>query len=80
MSAPREYEGHRSWACWNVALYIANDYATYQEAVRLMRQYKGNSQRCASILRRSLPARTPDGARYSQLAVRLALEGLEVQL
>ena len=29
----KEYNGHRSWNAWNVALWLSNEYNLYQEIV-----------------------------------------------
>lgn len=72
------YNGHPSWNAWNVALWIANDESTYREAIACWRKWDGNAEKAATDLRNSLGDRTPDGARYSQRSVRLALIGLEI--
>ena len=79
-----EYNGHHCWNCWNVALWIGNDEALYRAALECKRRPSGTSGGGAPSLRLAahrmldmLPARTPDGARYTFKAVRAALAGLE---
>jgi hypothetical protein len=71
-----EYNGHRSWAAWNVALWIANDEGLYRLALLRLRQHKTKSAAARTLID-ELPTRTPDGARYSFTSVREALVGLE---
>ena len=33
VSTMKEYNGHRSWNAWNVALWLSNEYDLYQEIV-----------------------------------------------
>lgn len=71
----REYNGHRSWNAWNVSLWINNDEFIYSRAVELVRQF--GIYRAATRLMGELPARTPDGAKYTHMALRLAIEEIE---
>lgn len=76
-----EYQGHRSWNAWNVSLYIANDEGTYREAVDCLRKTKtlGAAVRLWGRNTGLIGTRTPDGAVYNVLSVKLALEGLEIE-
>jgi hypothetical protein len=65
------YNGHRSWNAWNVSLWVNNDEWTYSRAVELVKQYGVN--RAAWRLLKELPAKTPDGAQYNHMALRLAI-------
>ncbi|MCJ7828441.1 MAG: hypothetical protein MUP81_01715 [Dehalococcoidia bacterium] len=84
----KTYNGHRSWNAWNVSLWMGNDEMIYKfalECIKITKKYyEGNS--CCSktwILRRATRAfmndfagqKTPDGAVYNALSVKLALEG-----
>lgn len=72
------FNGHKNWSHWNVALWISNDEPLYREAVRLYRKFP--TVECAARhLQEQLPARTPDGARYSLSAIKAALIGLEIE-
>lgn len=73
MSA-KPYNGHPSWNAWNVALWIGNDEGLYRRAVELKKRH--GAARGARFLSRELPAKTPDGARYSINSLRLALVDL----
>lgn len=69
----KPYNGHESWAAYNVHDWLNNDEGLYrlmQEAKRLFR-HKPN-QVC--WLKSQLPDRTPDGARYSLRSIMLAME------
>ena len=68
------FNGHRSWNAWNVSLWIANDEPLYRRAYELGRKLKPMA--AARVLRSELPAKTPDGAAYTQLSVALAIKGL----
>lgn len=77
------YNGHRSWNAWNVSLWINNDENLYQLATRIAHEYR---QRCnstpvaahfaARAFLKQGPEKTPDGARYNQLCVRLVMEDI----
>jgi hypothetical protein len=70
--AKKPFNGHESWAAWNVSLWINNDESLYAEAVRLARKY--GIERGARHMAANLAGeRTPDGARYSANTVRLAM-------
>ena len=80
----KEYNGHRSWAAWNVALWVANDESLYRTALRCIsktttRGGTRNYGRAAEMFIREVGegGKTPDGAPWGKLNVRLALEGLE---
>lgn len=70
-----KYNGYRSWNAWNVSLWINNDESLYDEAVALVKKY-GRSL-AAKKLPRSLPSKTPDGAKYNYSCIYGALEGIE---
>ena len=67
------YNGHKNWAHWNVALWIGNDEGLYRLACDAVKTTTSR-KRAALKLVRYLPARTPDGARYSIAAVYAALD------
>jgi hypothetical protein len=77
----KPYNGHHCWNCWNVALWIANDEGLYNLA-RECKERNRPSGRAPSLqlatnrMLECLPARTPDGARYTFTAVRHALVDL----
>lgn len=78
----KPYNGHRSWNAWNVALWIGNDEGMYWLAMECLRIAGEDNmdraiRKAARIFRGEVGAdKTPDGARYTQLSVRLALAGL----
>ena len=86
----KPYNGHRSWGAWNVSLWITNDDFLYQTAMNCLKvallkrqtskslfiQRKSLGRLAARDMMKYLPPKTPDGARYTELAVRLALDSL----
>ena len=70
-----QYNGHKSWAYWNVALWIANDETLYRAAKSVLRASK-TKDIAARRLKEYQPEKTPDGARYSVSAVREAIKEL----
>jgi hypothetical protein len=78
-----KYLGHRSWAAWNVSLWIGNDEGLYRLALECIRDAKGNggkakaAERFLDILADSGVDATPDGARYTLTTVKAAFVGLE---
>jgi hypothetical protein len=85
MPSPKPYNGHHCRNCWNVALWIGNDYGLYQAALECLRRPtplgRKPSLRIATnrFFADVVPegSLTPDGARYTATAVRSALAGLE---
>ncbi len=77
----KEYQGHRSWNAWNVSLYIANEESLYRAGVNALRHTKTLNQATYRFLNDTglLSTKTPDGAVYNALSVKLALEGLEIE-
>ena len=67
----KEYNGHRSWNCWNVSLWLNNDDYLYTLAYDFKHNMPIN--KAVNRLIEYLPARTPDGAKYTKLAVKLAI-------
>jgi len=88
MGAPKPYNGHHCWNCWNVALWISNDEGLYNLAMEYVHKVKrgridkyGKERpytftRAAYALQGMLPDSTPDGARYTIKALTSALVGL----
>ena len=73
----KEYNGHRSWNAWNVALWIGNDESLYQLAMLCLSECRLDPAKAARMFRNYyVAARTPDGAAYNQLSVKEALAGL----
>lgn len=88
MSARRvgPYQGHHCWNCWNVSLWIGNDERLYRFALECLRRPHEAGHRqgqrpslnvAATRFLNGVDKRTPDGARYTRVAVKHALEGLE---
>lgn len=86
----KPHNGHRSISAWSVSLWLMNDETLYgackfavSQAIERRAKLKSEFLRkrklaplAATILLPLLPARTPDGHRYTHLNVSLALEGL----
>lgn len=67
-----EYNGHKNWTHWNVALWLYNDEGVYQRIQDLCSKYSIN--KAAAILKNELPRKTPDGASYSLVSIKAAIE------
>ena len=75
----KKYLGHRSWNAWNVSLWISSTENIYFKVVNLVNLVKKHGIRKAvNILHEELPEKTPDGAIYNKLCIKLAIEGLEL--
>ena len=73
----REYNGHRSWNAWNVSLWISNDEGIYNFALDCLKRAKNNTARASRLFMQDYRgAKTPDGAPYGVMTVKLALTGL----
>ena len=84
----KPYNGHRSWAAWNVSLWLNNDEGFYNAALFSIQRAKEMQllaigsfarsksipERAAIILKNLLPERTPDGARFTFTNLGLALQ------
>ena len=67
-----EYQGHKNKTHWNVSLYLNNEYNLYQWLVEVAAR-PGRATMLAKQMCQDLPARTPDGYRYSVSAVAAAI-------
>ena len=74
----KTFNGHRSWNAWNVSLWLSNDETYYPFFVALIKE-KGIQKATNTIYYYLRGGKTPDGASYNRLSVKLALEGLEVE-
>lgn len=67
-----EYNGHKNYAYWNVALWLFNDEGLYVLVQQARRKYE-SKRRASRFLIDRLPDRTPDGVRYTFRNVLAAL-------
>jgi hypothetical protein len=76
----KNFNGHRSWNAWNVSLWICNDESLYRLALECIEEAKINGKiKMYLAVNRFLSYidnKTPDGAIYNKLSVKLALQGL----
>lgn len=74
-----EYNGHKNWNYWNVALWIGNDEGLYNLARGYRRRCKTKKQ-AAALIKQDLEGlgiyKTPDGAPYSLGAIEAAITEL----
>lgn len=71
------YNGHKTRAYWNVALWINNDEGLYnlaKECIRCTRNRKAAAERMMEALGEG--AKTPDGYTYSIDKIQRAMSGL----
>lgn len=74
-----QYNGHRSWNAWNVALWIGNDEPLYRFAVECVRGHTLD-EATRRFMAELGGQRTPDGAIYNKTCVREALAGIRESL
>lgn len=73
------YNGHSSWAAWNVSLHINNDEGLYNLAKDAIRYTKSRADAAASMLNTLQEfgmEKTPDGAKYTITSIQKAMVGL----
>jgi hypothetical protein len=72
-----QYNGHKNWNYWNVALWIGNDQELYKLARGCKREFKRKAAKAfVYLLRENGVEKTPDGAKYSIAAVDAAIKNL----
>ena len=74
------YNGHKSWAQWNVSLWINHDQDLYSMAFNCVRCYPKARESAARHMLQRLKddniTQTPDGAKYTITSIRNAMKGL----
>lgn len=86
----KEYNGHRSWNTWNVSLWISNNEGQYRFALECIdkarKKYADRLSRRLLVpqsisglaaryfMKEYVDQKTPDGAKYNHLSVKLCLE------
>lgn len=73
------YNGHPSWAHWNVSLWIGNDeglYNTARECIRSMQTKKSAAECMLSLLHEAGVRETPDGVKYTVTTIHHAMRGM----
>lgn len=71
-----KYNGHDSWAYWNVSLWLNNDEGLHDLTRRELKRARNKDEaaaRIAALLAEIGLETTPDGARYSKSAIRAAI-------
>ena len=74
------YNGHASWAQWNVSLWISNDEGLYAMARRYAKYHprRGAAKAMLKDLNDSQVFKTPpDGARYTYTTIERAMTGID---
>ena len=70
-----EYNGHRSWNAWNVALWINNDEGLYNWARNSVMEM--GRKKAARYLAQAMEGQTtPDGAKYNYTCIYEAIEDI----
>lgn len=70
-----EYNGYPSWESWNVFTWLNGDETLYQLARDKVKKH--GIARAAEILAEELDGQsTPDGARYTQRSIYLAMQDM----
>ena len=73
------YNGHSSWAAWNVSLWINNDEGLYTLVKDAIRYTKSKSVAAIAVLKTLQDLgmeKTPDGAKYTITSIRKAMVGM----
>ena len=72
----KNYNGHRSWNAWNVALWINNDENMYKYTRDIISKF--GKVKAVNLLYRELKGHnTPDGAIYNRLCIKLVVDDFE---
>jgi hypothetical protein len=71
-----QYNGHRSWNAWNVALWMGSDEGLYRYAMECIAQCK-TLRSATKRFMQLVDGKTPDGAVYNYTCVYEALAGLK---
>lgn len=71
----KPFNGHPSWACWNVFLHISNNETTYLEGIHLVASHS-LTQATEILYMRIGGSKTPDCAVYTRRSIRHALHCL----
>ena len=69
----KEYNDHRSWNAWNVSLWLHNDPDWYAEWCWMPTEFSLDKA-VEVLLGVCLPEKTPDGAVFNKLTIKLAIE------
>lgn len=76
----KEYNGHRSWNAWNVALWINNEESLYNLAQEVctetVKQGRSIDTASTKFIKWLGATNTPDGATYNRLCVKLAIRDI----
>lgn len=72
-----EYNGHKNWNHWNVALWVGNDEGLYRLAVECVSTKKTLKEATELFLSARPAGNTPDGARYTYASVYAALSAIK---
>ena len=72
MKTNKQYNGFDNWNTWNVVLWINNDYGLYCEFLKTV-ETLGKTAAGKNLYSRFKGTKTPDGARYTLKAIKLAI-------
>lgn len=67
------YCGHKNYDYWNVALWLHNEEGLYRLMNDVVASSRSKSEAAATLLS-MLPAKTPDGVKYTKAKILAALD------
>lgn len=72
-----QYNGHKNYSYWNQSLWINNDSELYFFALECLRCYKNTLRATRVFIDNQTSSYTPDGIRWTSVAVHSALVSLK---
>ena len=73
----KEYNGFKNYAFWNISLWINGDYELYFFALECLKTHKNTLRATRVFIDNQTSSYTPDGVRWTSVAVHSALISLK---